>query len=163
MLNNVPYYHTGGWPSPFSIFFLMANRRTPNMGLMITTLTISPICSPWIHWRFKSTWHCRLKSIKFDDHHLCKIRGFFVRWLIWIQIYWGDSYQIPDHATSTFQDFYSKITTVCGHFGFYDFDNISNRLSGKGSLHLVSRINPSCPATCPTDGATQRPGAWNSS
>ena len=74
-----------------------------------------------------------------------------------------DSYQIPDHATSTFQDFYSKITTVCGHFGFYDFDNISNRLSGKGSLHLVSRINPSCRATCPTDGATQRPGAWNSS
>ena len=86
-------------------------------------------------------WHCRVKSIFTIrwSSFICTIRGFFKLddWfeMIWIQIYWGDSYQIPDHATSTFQDFYSKITTLCGHCGFYDVDNISNRLSGKESLH----------------------------
>ena len=96
MLNNVSYYHTGGWPSPLYIFFKWPIGGLPIWDWWLQPLTISPICSLWIHWRFKSTWHCRLKSIKFDDHHLCKIRGFFVRWLIWIQIYWGDSGFLPD-------------------------------------------------------------------
>ena len=79
MLNNVSYYHTGGWPSPpIHFFFTGPIGGLPIWDWWLQPLTISLICSLWIHWRFKSTWHCRLKSIKFDDHHLCKIRGFLL-------------------------------------------------------------------------------------